>query len=386
MKIAIIGCGFAGLSTALFLAKQYKQVDIYDKFKTAHPIGAGIMLQPSSIPILNMLEMQNTLEHNGEKIYSIEGINHQEKRVFLTSYQDYEPNAYGIGIERSSVFQDLYQKAQNSSYINMILGQEVTHIEQLRKTYDLVIIANGSHSVLRNQFPIRQKYRVYPYGCIWTTIENDNESKSQLSQYVKYSEEMFGILPSGTRSNQRILSVFWSLPITQECCYNKNSILEKMAKYNISQNVLHSISQANFSFAKYADVYLKHYHYKNVVVIGDAAHGMSPQLGQGANMAFLDAYYLSSLLSNSNSHNFNLEETLKNYSQLRKPHLDFYTQASKFLTPLYQSDNQLYGYLRDKLFLLAQTNEFSKKLSASVLCGKRQSWFKNTEINYNFKK
>ena len=85
--------------------------------------------------------------------------------------------------------------------------------------------------------------------------------------------------------------------------------------------------------------------------IDDAAHGMSPQLGQGANMAFIDSYFLDKVLTN---HNYNIELTLKTYTQLRKQHLKFYSQASKFLTPLYQSDRELYGRFRDLLFTVSK--------------------------------
>jgi 2-polyprenyl-6-methoxyphenol hydroxylase-like FAD-dependent oxidoreductase len=41
---------------------------------------------------------------------------------------------------------------------------------------------------------------------------------------------------------------------------------------------------------------LEEYHHDNIIFIGDAAHGMSPQLGQGANMTFIDSYFLDKIL------------------------------------------------------------------------------------------
>ncbi|CAF3549126.1 unnamed protein product [Rotaria sp. Silwood1] len=261
-------------------------------------------------------------------------------------------------------------------------GQEITSLADLKATSDLLIVANGSHSCLREQVPIKQSYQLYPYGCLWTTVEDDQITPNQLCQYMRYSQEMFGILPSGiNENNKRIVSVFWSLPIKLKNIYCIHKVLEGMKFYLIHDNnyFIEKLSQANYSFAVYADVFMKQYDYENIIFIGDAAHGMSPQLGQGANMAFLDSYYLNKvLIENSN----NITLALKNYTTLRRQHLKFYSQASKFLTPLYQSDQMLYGRFRDVLFTISKQMKFSRKISSQILCGKRTSWIRNQEIEY----
>jgi 2-polyprenyl-6-methoxyphenol hydroxylase-like FAD-dependent oxidoreductase len=236
-------------------------------------------------------------------------------------------------------------------------------------------VANGSHSLLRSQLPIKQTYKSYPYGCIWTTIEEENDVKHKLLQYVKYSQEMFGLLPSGILNGKRILSAFWSLPIKERDSYSKEDILNKMRAYR-NDLILEKIQQKDFAFAMYADVWMEKYNHENVVVLGDAAHGMSPQLGQGANMALIDSYYLFSALDKSN-----INKSLEYYTKIRKSHLKFYKQASQFLTPLFQSDKMIYGWFRDKLFSISLKFKWSRKFSSSILCGKRMSWVLNKEIN-----
>jgi 2-polyprenyl-6-methoxyphenol hydroxylase-like FAD-dependent oxidoreductase len=217
---------------------------------------------------------------------------------------------------------------------------------------------------------------------LWTTIEDDQVAPNQLYQYLKYSKEMFGILPSGINHNRkRIVSVFWSLPIRLKETYSIENVLEAM-KFHLSHEnsyFFEKLKQANYSFAVYADVYMQRYSDENIVFIGDAAHGMSPQLGQGANMAFIDSYFLDKTLADSN---YNVELTLKNYTYLRKKHLKFHSQASKFLTPLFQSDQRLYGRFRDLLLTISKQMKFSRKMSSQILCGKRTSWISNKEIEY----
>jgi 2-polyprenyl-6-methoxyphenol hydroxylase-like FAD-dependent oxidoreductase len=56
MKISIIGSGFAGLSSALFLCRhKLNNITPYDKFDKIQTVGAGILIQPSSMEVLEKI-------------------------------------------------------------------------------------------------------------------------------------------------------------------------------------------------------------------------------------------------------------------------------------------------------------------------------------------
>ena len=57
---------------------------------------------------------------------------------------------------------------------------------------------------------------------------------------------------------------------------------------------------------------MEQYDQEKVVIIGDTTHGMSSQLGQNVNMAFINSYFLDKVLTN---HNDNLKLTLKYCTQ-----------------------------------------------------------------------
>ena len=55
----------------------------------------------------------------------------------------------------------------------------------------------------------------------------------------------------------------------------------------------------DFARATYRHVALPRWNEGPVLFIGDAAHGTSPQLGQGANLGLLDAWTLAEALADS---------------------------------------------------------------------------------------
>ena len=101
--------------------------------------------------------------------------------------------------------------------------------------------------------------------------------------------------------------------------------------------------------AGYHDVVMSSWHTQRQVFIGDAAHAMSPQLGQGTNLALMDASALCAALTEE----VPLAIALERYSRTRRAQIDFYQFASRWLTPLFQSDLHALGPLRNAVMNLA---------------------------------
>ena len=66
-----------------------------------------------------------------------------------------------------------------------------------------------------------------------------------------------------------------------------------------------------------------------IVFVGDSAHATSPQLGQGANMALLDARALAVALREAED----VQGALERYVQLRRWHVRLYQSLSLMFTP-----------------------------------------------------
>ena len=137
MKISIIGAGYAGLSSTLFLSRhKLNQITLYDKFDTVQTIGAGILIQPSAMEVLKKLDLYEDLINRGEKVYYLEGINHRGRQVFLTSYNDYAPNCFGIGIHRSVLFKSLYDKCKLQPNVHFALNHVFVRSKVEKRSID----------------------------------------------------------------------------------------------------------------------------------------------------------------------------------------------------------------------------------------------------------
>ncbi|HEY0627469.1 MAG TPA: FAD-dependent monooxygenase [Allosphingosinicella sp.] len=119
------------------------------------------------------------------------------------------------------------------------------------------------------------------------------------------------------------------------------------------------------TFARYCHRTLRRPVETALVHLGDSWHSTSPQLGQGANMALLDAAALSQSLSGA----YDLPEALSNYAALRSPHVRLYQALSRVFTPFYQSESRLLPLLRDYLVSIASRVPPAPYVLAALVAG-----------------
>ncbi|WP_246041358.1 FAD-dependent oxidoreductase [Peteryoungia ipomoeae] len=104
---------------------------------------------------------------------------------------------------------------------------------------------------------------------------------------------------------------------------------------------------------------------RHAVRIGDAWHATSPQLGQGANMALLDAASLTSALV----HAPDLDAAIRVHLRQRRLHVSSYQFLSRVLTPFYQSDSRLLPVLRDHVIAPITTLPGIRAIVSALVTG-----------------
>ena len=107
------------------------------------------------------------------------------------------------------------------------------------------------------------------------------------------------------------------------------------------------------------------------VLIGDAAHASSPQLGQGASLALFDAMTLALCIERES----NVVAALLQYRDLRQRQNRFYQLASKWMTPFFQSGQSYLAVPRDLLLGTICGWPWLQKEMVATMSGMKESAF-----------
>ncbi len=367
LNIAIIGGGTAGAAAALFLARDGHRVVLHERVAAPAPIGAGLLIQPTGMAVLQELGLLDGILAKGGRVDQLYGTSHTGRVVMDLRYSDWRESAFGAGLHRGVLFTALW-RALPAQGIEVRPGSDVTRIEDrghrvtlhsgatVLGEYDLAVLADGTRSALRAQLGIAHRVTPYPWGALWAILPDPQfEYRGCLRQWYRRAGQMLGVMPTGTAPDSQtpVVSLFWSLRADRLEAWRARGIAawkrEVADLAPEARNLLaHLGSPEQLSWASYSDVVMRQWHHGRTVVIGDCAHAMSPQLGQGANLALIDAQALArSLRANGDP-----LRALADYSRSRRGHVRYYQAASRWLTPVYQSDRVLIPALRDALMNL----------------------------------
>jgi FAD-dependent urate hydroxylase len=382
LRIAIIGYGTAGQAAAIALGRSgVHAIEIFEQTVTAGPVGAGFLLQPTGLAALDQLGLLDQALQLGAPIVRLHGCNARGRRVMNMHYATWRADACGLGMQRHALFSMLHAALPEG--VSLRTGIHICHIDTAAGTirdshgtqhgaFDLIVVADGSRSLLRTQVFGESCAQPYPWGAWWClTSAADWPSHDSLEQRYRLAREMMGVLPVGhvpgqTRADDR-LCIYWSVK-ADEAPHDRNShdIANKVAPlWPEAAEHLRRQSPAALAHANYRSINLRPWVKGRAVWLGDAAHGMSPQLGQGANLALLDGLALADVLQQQT----NLGAALKRYERTRRAHCRWYSWGSHWLTPVFQSEYDNIARMRDLLFDPMSRLPIIKQISLKLLTG-----------------
>lgn len=397
MRIGIIGCGIAGQASAIALARDGHEVTLVERFAEAKPLGAGLLLQPSGLDALARLELRDAVEQMGAPIARLFGRTVHGRTVMDLSYADVADGVHGLGIHRAVLF-DLLHSAMRTSGTTLRLGFEVARIDDIRTPrlishdgreeglFDIVLNCAGTHDSLRHALGANVRDPVYPWGALWATCEDRTGAfVGELRQVYDGARLMIGILPVGRAPaappDTNCVAFFWSLRLADYATQRDAGLdalkARVLAAWPEAAPVVAEIkSFDDLSLATYCDVRMSPTNNGRVLTIGDAAHGTSPQLGQGANLALIDALAFAHALRQAQD----ADAAIAAYVRDRRAHILFYQIASRLLTPAFQSDSKLIAWARDMFLGPVSRIPGLKQAMRATLSGTRKFPFGNYSL------
>ncbi|MFZ5549610.1 MAG: FAD-dependent oxidoreductase [Pseudomonadota bacterium] len=383
-QIAIVGCGSAGQAAAIALGRAFPHAELtlFEQAPDPGPAGAGFLLQPTGQAVLARWSLLTEAQSLGARIERLQGHTASGRLVMDMHYAQVAPERQGLGLQRAALFDLLHRHLPPN--VALQPGHQVIRLEaeigllhsddghRIREMgpYDLIVVADGSRSRLREATFGPRHARPYPWGAWWCLLPAEGWSEQHtLSQRYRLARQMAGLLPVGRWRHDKppMLCLYWSVRADRPPSDDTNShaVAEVLAPlWPQAAAHIRAHPPRRLAHATYRAVKLPRWHHRRAVWIGDAAHGMSPQLGQGVNLALMDAQVLADRLGPG----LDLRH-LPAFEAQRRRHVRWYQWASHALTPLFQSEADTLARLRDVFFAPTGRLPGVRGLSRQLLSG-----------------
>ncbi|MEL7182286.1 MAG: NAD(P)/FAD-dependent oxidoreductase [Pseudomonadota bacterium] len=362
-KIGVAGAGIGGLAVAAGLAQDGHDVRVFDRFETPLPVGSGLVVQPVGLAVLDELGAGVQARTLGQRLRRMAGHEAAHGRPVLdVTYDPKGTGRQGLAMHRAALHSVLLQVAEAAGVaftfkarIDGHAGSALRVNGALTERFDLLVDAAGAASAVS---PLRAK--ALPYGAIWGTVPWPDDTDlpgDELRQCYRRADRMIGVLPIGRAQSggTKLAAIFWSLPTGTHGAWRATALAEWKAEAEALWPAMapfldHVRDHGDMTYAQYSHGALGRPFTGSIVHIGDAWHRASPQLGQGANMALLDAHALRLAVREGP-----LREAGHRMWNARRVHVALYQRLSAAFTPQYQSDSRFLPVLRDRvLFPVAQ--------------------------------
>ena len=380
MKAIVIGAGIAGLAAAKGLQRIGWEVAVYEQAPLLKPLGAGLVLSANALKALRALGVLEEALKIGQSLNHFLILNKKGKILADTNHLLLSQR-WGIqsciSLHRGELQQLLLEsihplQVQTGKRCKALVqdeqGVKVTFEDGSSDRADLLIGCDGIHSAVRHsavneQLAPQAKKRYAGYTC-WRGITSQQPAGLHQQQATESwgSGNRFGIVPL---TNNR---VYWFACLNaaqpQDPAMKAMGMQELQKHFNDFHKPVQELLQLTPPEALiWGDIIdlepLSTYTFGRVVLVGDAAHATTPNMGQGACQALEGTAVLMALLAR-----LPLQEALKEYNRQRVPRASGIVKQSWQVGKIAQLANPAGVWLRDHLFPLIPQSVNNRPLEA----------------------
>ena len=355
MKATIIGAGIGGLTTAIALQQRGIEVEIFESTAEFKKVGAGIVLAFNAMQVFKRLGIAEKLLTAGVPLQEMRMSNAKANRLAGSDLKALGARykVMAVGIHRAALHQVLLDALPKVPiHLNKKLKQlnqkAQIHLEfedGTQHTTDLLIGADGVKSAVRQSIFPNSELRWSGQLC-WRGIapfKLPNEWQARTNESMGAGKR-FGWVPVDDKT------VYWY------ACINNNA----GEKYTISDlkplfqhfnplvgQLLAATPVDKIITNELGDLLpLPKWHTKNIVLVGDAAHATTPNIGQGANQAIESAWTLAKCIAEEQD----LEQAFVKYRALRHEKAHQVIKMSWQVGKIAHLSNPVLCHLRNFMF------------------------------------
>ena len=358
----IVGGGIGGLAAAIGLHRTGWTVTVCERSTTGRQIGAGLTLWPNAVHALHALGLADALQSRGVAL-SGSGVRRPDGRWLSRTTADQVISRHGrpqVAILRADLV-ELLASALPPGCLRH--GADVTDIDaggpdrQASVRYgdqllhaDLVVAADGIHSrVRRTLWPAHPPAEHRGY-LAWRAVVRAPATGSGPAGETWGRGERFGVVPMG---HDRVYLYATANTGPRGPRAGSGAGVEDLAEPRHRFGRWHDPVPALIDAIEPGALVchdimavqpsLRHLHHGRVVLLGDAAHAMEPNLGQGAGLAVEDAVVLAHAVAEASS----VVAGLAGYDRARVGRVTRLARQSRLLGRLTQSPSAVVSALRD---------------------------------------
>ena len=306
MRAAIVGGGIGGLAAAVALRRVGFDTAVFERADRLDPVGAGLTLSPNAVRALErlgLIEAIRAVAASGRELEVRTPAGAALMRVSLGSRGEM------LGVHRADLQRVLLEAAGE-----VHLGTDVRDVDELAGDVDFVVGADGIESTVRAQLHGPDAPREAGYVGWRAVCEfEDDRVRGKFSETFGCGDR-FGLIPVGGGR------IYWfvsesGVPRDYERVSVRDHFAKRFADWHepipevIAATRKDALSATEILWRKP----LKTWGRGRMTLLGDAAHAMTPDLGQGAGQALEDAVVLAAAVRDGHD----VEASLRRYEAER---------------------------------------------------------------------
>lgn len=354
-KIIILGGGIAGLTAAISLKKLGFKTIVYESSQTIEGIGAGLGLASNALKALEYLGLSQGIPAIGTKVTASHIRDSFGKTIAIADATLVsELDDQNFAVHRKDLHQYLFSQLEKNEVIpdkrlvSFIQSKEEVFIEfedGTSDTSDYLIAADGVGSVVRQQLFPHSKPRYAGYTCWRAIIKNPGLQLTDSSEtWGKEGRFGYVALPNNL--------IYWYACINTKKkdirTYTAQDLLENFKNYHHPiPKILADTRDEDLLQNDILDIKpISQFTCERVLLIGDAAHATTPNMGQGACMALEDVAVLMHELKQTKD----VERAFHSFEKKRVKRTRFIINTSRKMGVIAQFENPTLISIRNAVF------------------------------------